>query len=261
MSTFTNTSNTKYLLPFLVPTLVLALALGTLLLIIPKADLHLFLCQPHTPILDAIVPFITDLVDWLPYFCVALLLFYRTGWATFLASNLLLSTLIVQPIKHLVHAPRPLTWFAENMPNVNIPLVDGVRMNYWLSFPSGHTTTFFVLFFTLSIILCAENIKGKYILSLICVFCATFGAYTRIYLSQHFALDIFAGICIAIFSTLLLYFFLVKKTKDTLFWDWKLQNIKKNALNLHFFVKIFGHIKKKQYLCTRFRKGSAHTKK
>ena len=25
---------------------------------------------------------------------------------------------------------------------------------------------------------------------------------------------------------------------------------------MHFFFKIFGHIKKKQYLCTRFRKGS-----
>ena len=33
-------------------------------------------------------------------------------------------------------------------------------------------------------------------------------------------------------------------------------NIQKKALFLHFFSKIFGHIKKKQYLCTRFRKGS-----
>jgi len=32
--------------------------------------------------------------------------------------------------------------------------------------------------------------------------------------------------------------------------------MQKNALFLHFFSKIFGHIKKKQYLCTRFRKGS-----
>ena len=29
---------------------------------------------------------------------------------------------------------------------------------------------------------------------------------------------------------------------------------KKNAFFLHFFAKIFGHVKKKQYLCTRFRK-------
>ena len=206
---------------------MLALILAIALLVVPKAELHLALCQPHTPFLDAIVPVFSDLVDWLPYLCVVLLLFYRAGWATLLASNLLLSTLIVQPIKHLVNAPRPLTWFAENMPDVTLPLVEGVKMNLWLSFPSGHTTTFFVLFFSLSIILCAENVKGKTILSLLCFLCASFGAYTRIYLSQHFALDIFAGILIAVFSTLSLYFFLVKKTKDTQFWGWNVQKLRK----------------------------------
>ena len=217
----------KHVLPFLVPTIVLALVLGIALLIIPKAELHLALCQPHTTGLDTIVPIITNLVDWLPYLCVILLLFYRAGWATFLASNLLLSTIIVQPIKHIVCAPRPLTWFAENMPDVTLPLVEGVRMNHWLSFPSGHTTTFFVLFYSLSIILCAENVTGKMILSFLCFLCASFGAYTRIYLSQHFALDIFAGILIAILSTLLVYYFLVLKTQNTQFWDWRVQNLRK----------------------------------
>ena len=222
-----NTLDMKCLLPFLVPTIVLALVLGTTLLVVPKAELHLALCQPHTRFLDVVIPAFTNLVDWLPYLVVLLLLFYRAGWATFLASNLLLSTLIVQPIKHILCAPRPLTWFAENMPDISLPLVEGVRMNYWLSFPSGHTTTFFVLFFSLSIILCAENIKGKNILSFICFLCATFGAYTRIYLSQHFALDIFAGILIAVCSTIILYFFLIKKTKDTQFWDWNVQKLRK----------------------------------
>ena len=216
-----------YILPFLIPTIILVVCMGVILYLFPKTELHLLLCQPHTTSLDTIVPIITNLVDWLPYLCVLLLLFYRAGWATFLASNLLLSTLIVQPIKHIVCAPRPLTWFAENMPDVTLPLVEGVKMNLWLSFPSGHTTTFFVLFFSLSIILCAENIKGKNILSFICFLCATFGAYTRIYLSQHFALDIFAGILIAVFSTLCLYFFLVKKTRNTQFWDWRVQKLRK----------------------------------
>ena len=220
-------SQAKHILPFLVPTLVLALVLGIVLLIIPKAELHLALCQPHTSFLDAVIPAFTNLVDWLPYLVILLLLFYRAGWATFLASNLLLSTLIVQPIKHIVCAPRPLTWFAENMPDVSLPLVEGVKMNYWLSFPSGHTTTFFVLFFSLSIILCAENIKGKNILSFLCFLCASFGAYTRIYLSQHFALDVFVGILIAIFSTLILYYFLFIKTKTSYFWDWRVQKLRK----------------------------------
>ena len=219
-------NNIPYL-AFIIPTSLVLITLGILLLTIPKGELHLLLCQPHTAMLDQIVPVFTNLVDWLPYLSILLLLFYRAGWATFLASNLLLSTLIVQPIKHIVYAPRPLTWFAENMPDVSLPLVEGVKMNLWLSFPSGHTTTFFVLFFSLSIILCAENIKGKNILSFICFLCASFGAYTRIYLSQHFALDIFAGILIAILSTLLVYYFLVLKTQNTQFWDWRVQNLRK----------------------------------
>lgn len=214
-------------MPFLIPTLLLVVGLGVALCFIPKAELHLAICQHHTPFGDTVVPIFSDLVNWLPYVMVVLLLFYRTGWATFLASNLLLSTLIVQPIKHLVNAPRPLTWFAENMPDATLPLVDGVKMNLWLSFPSGHTTTFFILFFSLSIILCAENIKGKNILSFICFLCASFGAYTRIYLSQHFALDILAGILIAVCSTLVLYYFLVLKTQNTQFWDWRVQNLRK----------------------------------
>ena len=220
-------NHAKHIFPFLVPTIVLALILAVALLIVPKAELHLALCQPHTPFLDTIIPFFTNLVDWLPYLIVVLLLFYRAGWSTFLASNLLLTTLIVQPIKHIVHAPRPLTWFAEYMPDITLPLVEGVRMNHWLSFPSGHTATFFALFFCVSIILCAENVKGKYILSFLCFLCASFGAYTRIYLSQHFALDIFAGILIAVCSTLILYFFLVRNTKNTQFWDWNVQKLRK----------------------------------
>ena len=140
-------NHAKHIFPFLVPTLVLALILAVALLIVPKAELHLALCQPHTTFLDTIIPFFTNLVDWLPYLIVVLLLFYRAGWSTFLASNLLLTTLIVQPIKHIVHAPRPLTWFAEYMPDITLPLVEGVRMNHGLSFPSGHTATFFALFF------------------------------------------------------------------------------------------------------------------
>ena len=35
--------------------------------------------------------------------------------------------------------------------------------------------------------------------------------------------------------------------------NWNLKEIEEN---LHFFSEKFGYVKKKQYLCTRFRKGS-----
>ena len=179
-------NHAKHIFPFLVPTLVLALILAVALLIVPKAELHLALCQPHTPFLDTIIPFFTNLVDWLPYLIVVLLLFYRAGWSTFLASNLLLSTLIVQPIKHIVHAPRPITWFADNMPDVTLPLVEGVRMNHWLSFPSGHTGTAF---------LGAELVRKEYGWGWgsAAYAVASTTAVLRMYNNEHWLSDVIAG--------------------------------------------------------------------
>ena len=213
--------------PFLVPTLLLLLALGVALLCVPKGILHLCLCDHHMPFLDAVLPFYSDMVNWLPYTVAVLLLLYRAGWSVFLAGDMLLTTLVVQPIKHLVRAPRPLTWFAENMPDVALPLTDGVRMNYWLSFPSGHTTTFFMLFFTLSLIAMTDGWRGKYLWSVFFFLLAVVGAYSRIYLSQHFALDVFAGMWVAVLCTLLMYFVYVPKTINSRFWTWNLRKLKK----------------------------------
>lgn len=213
--------------PFLVPTLLLLIALGVALLCVPKGALHLCLCDRHTPFLDVVLPVYSNLVNWLPYTVLALLLLYRAGWSVFLAGDMLLTTIVVQPIKHLVHAPRPLTWFAENMPDVALPLTDGVRMHYWLSFPSGHTTTFFMLFFTLSLIAMTDNWRGKYLWSLLFFLLAAVGAYSRIYLSQHFAMDVFAGMWVAVLCTLLMYFVYVPKTINSRFWTWNLRKLKK----------------------------------
>jgi membrane-associated phospholipid phosphatase len=40
---------------------------------------------------------------------------------------------------------------------------------------------------------------------LLLFFAATLGAYSRIYLSQHFAMDVFAGLLVGILSTLAAY--------------------------------------------------------
>lgn len=209
--------------PFLIPTIVLLLVLGAALVCVPKGTLHLMLCDHHTPFLDAVLPPYSDSVNWLPYAVMVLLLFYRAGWSVFLAADMLLTTAVVQPVKHLLRAPRPLTWFAGNMPDVSLPLTEGVRMHHWLSFPSGHTATFFLLFFTLSLIATTDNLRGKYILSACCFLLAAVGAYSRIYLCQHFAADVFAGILIAVVCTGLLYAVYVPRTINTRFWQWHIR--------------------------------------
>ena len=151
----------------------------------------------------------TQVAEWFPYaLCIALLLFGRVGDGCFATSVLVLSALTTQSVKHLINAPRPVTWFAANMPDVQLPLVDGVQMSYWCSFPSGHTTSFFALFFTLCIIYTGyHTMQRSYsaAVQLLLFIAATTGAYSRIYLSQHFAADVFGGIVVGIGITIICY--------------------------------------------------------
>ena len=205
--------------------LILIVVLGLALLYIPKGELHLLLCARHTPACDIFYRYYTQVAEWFPYVvCVALLLFSQIGDGVLATSGLIFSALTTQFLKHLINAPRPVMWFAEHMPEVQLPLVESVRMNYWFSFPSGHTTSFFALFFALSIILTTNDSetvlqrsglgqtrKRSYstfacgLLQAALWALAALGGYSRIYLSQHFAADVFAGMIIGIGITLVCY--------------------------------------------------------
>jgi len=155
------------------------------------------------------------MAEWLPYvICVALLLFGRVGNGLLATSCVVMAGLTTQIVKHIVNAPRPLTWFAENMPEIQLPLVDGVQMSHYFSFPSGHTTTFFSLFFVLSIIatnylMANKQLTGRktisILLQIVLFSLALLGAYSRIYLSQHFALDVFGGIVVGLLISMICY--------------------------------------------------------
>lgn len=244
---------------FLTLSLLLALSVGLALIYIPKGELHLLLCDRHTHARDIFYRYYTTLAEWLPYvICVALLLFTKIGHGVFASTAMLLSTLLTQVCKHIVNAPRPVTWFTEHFPDIQLPLVDGVHMNLWYSFPSGHTTSFFAMTLAVCILitkslsakqsystsghtaersysvsgltakrsysdsgLTAERsysdsdhiAKRSYSVSgltalavqLLLFLAATLGAYSRIYLSQHFAMDVFAGLLVGILSTLAAY--------------------------------------------------------
>jgi len=192
--------------------------IGVVLLCVPKAELHLWLNQYHSPFLNGFFRGYTVLAEWVPYVFVVLLLFYRFGWSAFLLANLLISGLIGQGLKYLFDTDRPLTWFANNYPDIQLQLVDGVHMSKFYSCPSGHTITFFVLFFTLCIIITnyfsvestykTTKLSKNIATQVVCFLLALTGAYSRIYLSQHFAVDIWAGIIIALLVTILLSAFL-----------------------------------------------------
>lgn len=204
---------------------MLIVALGLALCFIPKGELHLLLCDRHTPARDIFYRYYTHIAEWAPYvICVLILLFSRAGNAAMAATCIACSELTTQIVKHIVQAPRPITWFAVNMPDIQLPLAEGVRVNQWLSFPSGHTTSFFALFFVLSICL-TTSLRNRSsnesnepvnrietdsfiligLLQILLFLCAALGGYSRIYLSQHFAADVLGGIVIGITISAICY--------------------------------------------------------
>lgn len=194
---------------FISLSLMLLIALGLALLCIPKGELHLLLCDHHTPARDIFYRYYTQVAEWFPYVvCVAVLLFGRLGDGLFASACQAFAALTTQIIKHILVAPRPLTWFAEHMPDVQLPLAEGVRMNYWLSFPSGHTTSFFALAFAVCILLTkSDRIPSipRILVQFLLFFAAALGGYSRIYLSQHFTADVFGGMIVGCLITIVCY--------------------------------------------------------
>ena len=197
--------------------LILLAVLGLAPLYIPQGDLHLLLCDRHTPARDIFYRYYTHVAEWFSYVvCVALLLFGRIGDGAFASAAMALSALSTQIFKHIFNAPRPLSWFDLFMPDTQLPLVEGVKMNYWYSFPSGHTTSFFALAFVVCILLTRIPRNSRYprttsVLAQLLLFAAAaLGGYSRIYLSQHFARDVFGGTIVGIGITLLCYVVFVR---------------------------------------------------
>ena len=199
---------------FIALSLILAVVLGLALLYVPKGELHLLLCDRHTPARDIFYKYYTQLAEWFPYVvCVALLLFSRIGDGVLATAALSISGLVAQGLKYAVDTNRPYRWFADNMPDVTLPLVDGVHMSKYYSFPSGHTTSFFALAFVLCILVTSHPRiprTTRILVQILLFIAATVGAYSRIYLSQHFPEDIFGGIFVGILTTILCYVVFVR---------------------------------------------------
>ena len=128
---------------------------------------------------------------WIPYFMVAF------GWfkkdAKFILMNFLLSTVITQIPKNFIWdaVSRPI---ASGIPANEMHTVPGVVMHSWNSFPSGHTATAFTLF-----LLTTYLFPTKWVFA-IGVFYAIICAYSRVYLGQHFPMDLGGGMLVAVLS-------------------------------------------------------------
>lgn len=177
-------------------------------LLISKNDGHLLLTTRYVgffsdnvvSVQDFFFKYITELGGFIPFVIIVGLLFYKVGDALFVLGAELLTALFIFPIKYIASAPRPSLFFHTNFPDVILHQVDGVTLHQMFSFPSGHTATVFSLMLALTLIF-----HKKTWLSFVFFMLAFITAYSRIYLSQHFAEDVLFGSFIGVSMTLVAY--------------------------------------------------------
>ena len=156
-----------------------------------KNTLHLLVNKYNTAFLDVFFKYTTFLGDGILFGVLVLvfLLIKERMSLVFLVSGLL-TLLITHFLKRIIFKgiPRPVNVLGEDA----LHLVEGVKIALRHSFPSGHTTTAFAI----ATILCLyfANCKSQYIWFLL----AIIAGLSRVYLSQHYLIDVFVGSFIGI---------------------------------------------------------------
>jgi membrane-associated phospholipid phosphatase len=190
----------KQLRYFYIPTFIFMLIGGFFIAFYSKADIHIFMNGFHKPFADRFFAFITYLGEgWLFLAAIpmALLVNMRSGIHIALTGlfTLLLTALFKQVL--FAGAPRPLEYFKDSY---DLYLVPGVEIHSWNSFPSGHTMAAFGLYLAL-----ATWTENKWLV-LLCFFLAISVGLSRVYLSQHFLVDVEVGAVLGIVSASLGYY-------------------------------------------------------
>ena len=144
----------------------------------------------HNNFLDQFFKYITFFGDGRFVFLVALIfLFANKKNGTYILISLIINTILIQVLKRFVFSNqfRPSFYFKNLIADGSWNLIDGVDLYEKFSFPSGHSALIFCLCMSICILM-----KKKYF-PLLLVLLAYIVGFSRIYLSQHFLIDVLAG--------------------------------------------------------------------
>ena len=191
----------RHNISFLLPYGLLLLAGTYINVAFTQKEIFFWVNSLHTPFQDTFCRYYTYVGDGLFCVVVSVLLALRKrldGLAMLLSYAL--SGISVQIMKQLVftHYQRPWKIWAGTG---EIYLVPGFKPYQNNSFPSGHTTTAFCMFLMLTIISRKKNIGPVFL------FLALLVAYSRIYLSQHLFMDVYAGSMLGVLFTIGIYYY------------------------------------------------------
>jgi membrane-associated phospholipid phosphatase len=150
----------------------------------------------HTPFLDFAFQGITLLGDGIfsVVFCLVLLVVKKRYLSFMVFISFASSGIVAQVLKHFISEARPAIFLEKT----NYPyFIENVTLHNFHSFPSGHTTSIFAL---VSILAFATKEK-KYAIPLVLL--GALVGYSRMYLGQHFMVDVTVGSLIGILFSII----------------------------------------------------------
>lgn len=183
---------------FYCSSLLFLVCCGLILMTVSKAESFISLNSFHSFSLNVFFVNYTFFGDGIFAICLCAFLFYRKQkkLALLILLAYLSSGLFTQILKNCIYAPRPRIYFEASQYLYHLDNF-GNSGGGSSSFPSGHTTSAFALATVLAV-----HFKNKFT-GIILFIAAALVGYSRIYLAQHFPVDVLVGAFIGIsFATL-----------------------------------------------------------
>ncbi len=175
---------------------------GTILLQNGKIQIHRAMnAYVGNQYVDSFFAYITHLGDGAFAFLVAIIfLFFNIRKSVYILLSYAGAGIVSFILKHWIYyeVTRPHFVFQYYV-REELKLIDGVDVMAKHSFPSGHALSAFALFF------CLLFVSRSHFLKIIFFTLAVLAAYSRVYLSQHWLIDIYVGSIIGVCFSLLFY--------------------------------------------------------
>ena len=176
-------------------------------------------CWVGNPYLNMFYKYFTNMGDGIFAMSLAfIMIFFNPKRGQYVLYSYILAGLTSSLIKMGFNYVRPFHYFVYYHKHYELKLVDGVDMLGERSFPSGHSTAAFVVFSALAF--STENKIAKLLFFII----AVNAAFSRMYLSQHWLVDIFVGSLVGTTFAIIMYFAFYKTDR----FDIKLNIFKPN---------------------------------
>ncbi len=181
----------------------LFLILGAVLLLsIEKGEAILFFSENRTSFGDLFFSFFTKVGEEYTYILLMLAMaFVRFRYVLLFPILGVLVTICSNALKTFFAQPRPITFFRRAGMEEVLNFVEGIKLHMGnTSFPSGHTMSGFALFTLLALIL-----YRKKIVAVLMFLTAFLIGLSRVYLVQHFFMDIYLGAICGVLLAILLF--------------------------------------------------------